>query len=290
MDHFPLMTAAISAGTVALAEIGDKTQLLALLLAARFRKPLPIIAGILVATLLNHALAGWFGTLVAQWLTPEVLRWVVAASFFAVALWTLKPDTLDEGEESLPARGAFIATTFAFFLAEIGDKTQLLALLLAARFRKPLPIIAGILVATLLNHALAGWFGTLVAQWLTPDVLRWVVAISFLAVAIWTLKPDKLDEGEESLPARGAFVATTFAFFLAEIGDKTQVATVLLAAKYSPLWEVVVGTTVGMLLANVPVVLLGSKLADRLPLKAARYTAAVVFLVLAIWAAVRGIG
>ena len=175
-------------------------------------------------------------------------------------------------------------------LAEIGDKTQLLALLLAARFRKPLPIIAGILVATLLNHALAGWFGTLVAQWLTPDVLRWVVAISFLAVAIWTLKPDKLDEGEESLPARGAFVATTFAFFLAEIGDKTQVATVLLAAKYSPLWEVVVGTTVGMLLATVPVVLLGSKLADRLPLKAARYTAAVVFLVLAIWAAVRGIG
>ena len=163
-------------------------------------------------------------------------------------------------------------------LAEIGDKTQLLALLLAARFRKPLPIVAGILVATLLNHALAGWFGTLVAQWLTPEVLRWVVAASFLAVALWTLKPDKLDDGAESLPARGAFVATTFAFFLAEIGDKTQVATVLLAAKYQPLWEVVVGTTIGMLLANVPVVLLGSKLADRLPLRAARYTAAVVFL------------
>ena len=175
-------------------------------------------------------------------------------------------------------------------LAEIGDKTQLLALLLAARFRKPWPIVGGILVATLLNHALAGWLGTLVAQWLQPDVLRWVVAGSFLAVALWTLKPDKLDDAESGIPAKGAFVATTIAFFIAEIGDKTQVATVLLAAKYSPLWEVVVGTTVGMLLANVPVVLLGSKLADRLPLKAARYTAAVVFLALAAWAAFRGLG
>lgn len=175
-------------------------------------------------------------------------------------------------------------------LAEIGDKTQLLALLLAARFRKPWPIVGGILVATLLNHALAGWLGTLVAHWLQPDVLRWVVAGSFLAVALWTLKPDKLDDAESGIPAKGAFVATTIAFFIAEIGDKTQVATVLLAAKYSPLWEVVVGTTVGMLLANVPVVLLGSKLADRLPLKAARYTAAVVFLALAAWAAFRGLG
>lgn len=175
-------------------------------------------------------------------------------------------------------------------LAEIGDKTQLLALLLAARFRKPWPIVAGILVATLLNHALAGWLGTMVAQWLSPEVLRWVVAGSFLAVALWTLKPDKLDDAESGIPARGAFIATTIAFFIAEIGDKTQIATVLLAAKYSPLWEVVVGTTVGMLLANVPVVLLGSKLADRLPLKAARYTAAVVFLALAAWAAIRGIG
>lgn len=175
-------------------------------------------------------------------------------------------------------------------LAEIGDKTQLLALLLAARFRKPWPIVAGILVATLLNHALAGWFGTLVAQWLQPDVLHWVVAGSFLAVALWTLKPDTLDDAEGGIPAKGAFVTTTFAFFVAEIGDKTQVATVLLAAKYTPLWEVVAGTTLGMLLANVPVVLLGSRLADRLPLKAARYTAAVVFLALAAWVAVRGIG
>ncbi|MFC3814883.1 TMEM165/GDT1 family protein [Lysobacter sp. GCM10012299] len=175
-------------------------------------------------------------------------------------------------------------------LAEIGDKTQLLALLLAARFRKPWPIIAGILFATVLNHALAAWFGTLVAQWLNPEVLRWVVAISFLAVAAWTLKPDKLDDEDGALPARGAFIATTIAFFLAEIGDKTQVATVLLAAKYQPFWEVVAGTTLGMLLANVPVVLLGSRLADRLPLKTARTVAALVFLALGAWVAVRGLG
>ncbi|HUH90701.1 MAG TPA: TMEM165/GDT1 family protein [Lysobacter sp.] len=175
-------------------------------------------------------------------------------------------------------------------VAEIGDKTQLLALLLAARFRKPWPIIAGILVATILNHALAAWFGALVAQWLRPEVLRWIVAISFLAVALWTLKPDTLDDNDAPTPARGAFIATTIAFFIAEIGDKTQVATVLLAAKYPPLWEVVVGTTVGMLLANVPVVLLGSRFADRLPLKAARYAAAAVFLLLGAWVAVRGFG
>ncbi|UNK50830.1 TMEM165/GDT1 family protein [Lysobacter sp. S4-A87] len=185
---------------------------------------------------------------------------------------------------------AAAVSTGTVALAEIGDKTQLLALLLAARFRKPWPIVAGILVATLLNHALAAWFGTLVAQWLNPGVLRWVVAISFLAVAAWTLKPDKLDDEDGALPARGAFVATTIAFFLAEIGDKTQVATVLLAAKYQPYWEVVAGTTLGMLLANVPVVLLGSRLADRLPLKTARTVAAVVFLALGAWVAVRGLG
>lgn len=174
-------------------------------------------------------------------------------------------------------------------LAEIGDKTQLLALLLAARFRRPWPIVAGILVATLLNHALAAWLGALAAQWLQPSVLRWIVAASFLAVALWTLKPDQLDGEGERLPARGAFVATTLAFFVAEIGDKTQVATALLAARYSPLWEVVAGTTVGMLLANVPVVALGSRFADRLPLKAARLVAAAVFAALALWVAARGI-
>lgn len=190
--------------------------------------------------------------------------------------------------DTLPLSTALLSTgTVA--LAEIGDKTQLLALLLAARYRKAGPIIAGILVATLLNHALAAWFGTLVAEWLSPEVLRWVVAISFIAVAAWTLKPDTLDEDESSLPARGAFIATTVAFFIAEIGDKTQVATVLLAAKYPPLWEVVAGTTVGMLLANVPVVLLGSRFASKLPLKTARYVAAALFLALGLWAAVRGL-
>ena len=184
---------------------------------------------------------------------------------------------------------ALLVSTGTVALAEIGDKTQLLALLLAARFRKPWPIIAGILVATLLNHALAGWLGTLAAQWLTPQVLRWVVAASFIGIALWTLKPDTLDD-DSSLPAHGAFIATTIAFFIAEIGDKTQVATVLLAAKYQPLWEVVAGTTVGMLLANVPVVLLGSRFASKLPLKAARITAALVFLALGLWVAVFGIG
>ena len=184
---------------------------------------------------------------------------------------------------------AFISSTALVALAEIGDKTQLLALLLAARYRRPWPIIGGILLATLLNHALAAWLGALAASWLTPEVLRWVVAASFIGIALWTLKPDKLED-DETLPARGAFVATTVAFFIAEIGDKTQVATVLLATRYEPLWQVVIGTTLGMLLANVPVVLLGSRFARRLPLRAARIAAAVLFLGLAAWVAWRGVG
>lgn len=184
---------------------------------------------------------------------------------------------------------ALLISTGAVAVAEIGDKTQLLALLLAARFRKPAPIIAGILLATLLNHALAAWFGAWAAQWLRPEVLRWVVAGSFLAVALWTLKPDTVDD-DTAMPARGAFVATLIAFFIAEIGDKTQVATVLLAAKYASLWQVVTGTTLGMLVANVPVVLLGARFAHRLPLRAARIVAAVVFAALAAWIALRGIG
>ncbi len=178
-------------------------------------------------------------------------------------------------------------STLAVAIAEIGDKTQLLALLLAARFRRPWPIIAGIFVATVLNHALAGWLGALIASHLTPDLLRWIVAGSFLAIGLWTLKPDKIDD-DATLPARGAFIATTVAFFLAEIGDKTQIATVVLAAKSPALWPVVLGTTVGMLLANVPVVLLGSRFAAKLPLKAARMTAAALFIALALWVAVRG--
>jgi putative Ca2+/H+ antiporter (TMEM165/GDT1 family) len=128
---------------------------------------------------------------------------------------------------------AFLVSVGTVALAEIGDKTQLLALLLAARFRKPWPIIAGMLVATLLNHALAAWLGQLVAAWLTPTSLRWIVATSFIAIALWTLKPDKLED--ERLPPHGAFVATVIAFFIAEIGDKTQVATVLLAARFDSL-------------------------------------------------------
>jgi len=185
--------------------------------------------------------------------------------------------------------GSALISAGTVALAEIGDKTQLLALLLAARLRKPLAIILGILIATLLNHALAGWLGTLVAHWLTPEVLRWTIAGSFFAIALWSLKPDTLDE-ESPASTHGALVTTIIAFFLAEIGDKTQVATVLLAAKYSPLWPVVVGTTVGMLLANVPVVLLGSRFADRLPLRAARIAAALLFLGMAAWVAFRGIG
>ena len=191
--------------------------------------------------------------------------------------------------QALASLQPLYVSTGTVALAEIGDKTQLLALLLAARFRKPWPIVAGILVATLLNHALAGWLGILLANWLTPTVLRWVVAASFIAIALWTLKPDKLDE-EAALPGGNVFAATVVAFFLAEIGDKTQVATVLLATRFDVLWQVVAGTTLGMLLANVPVVALGSRFAQRLPLRAARIVAALVFLALGLWAAVFGIG
>jgi putative Ca2+/H+ antiporter (TMEM165/GDT1 family) len=168
-------------------------------------------------------------------------------------------------------------------LAEIGDKTQLLSLVLAARYRKAWPIGLGILVATLANHAVAAWAGAWIAAQLPEGVLKWLLAASFLAVALWALKPDTISEGEaQTASTYGAFVATTIAFFLAEIGDKTQVATVVLAAKYQPLWEVVVGTTFGMMLANVPVVVLGARFAHRIPLKAARIAAALVFAVLAV--------
>lgn len=180
-------------------------------------------------------------------------------------------------------------STIAVAIAEIGDKTQLLALLLAARFRRPLPIVAGIFVATILNHAAAGWLGGLIAGWLSPDTLRWLVAASFAAIGLWTLKPDRIDADDAALPARNAFIATTFAFFLAEIGDKTQIATVVLAANAPALWPVVLGTTIGMLLANVPVVMLGSRFAAKLPLRAARIAAAALFLGLAAWVAFRGV-
>ena len=180
---------------------------------------------------------------------------------------------------------ALLVSTLTVALAEIGDKTQLLALLLAARYRKPWPIVAGIFVATLVNHAASAWAGAWLATLVSPQALRWIVVACFLAVAAWALVPDKLDDADAPRPRVGAFLATLAAFFLVEIGDKTQVATVVLAARYVPLWQVITGTTVGMLLANVPVVFLGARFADRLPLRAARWTAAAVFAALALWVA-----
>jgi putative Ca2+/H+ antiporter (TMEM165/GDT1 family) len=177
-----------------------------------------------------------------------------------------------------------LVSTAAVAIAEIGDKTQLLSLILAAKYRRPWPIVIGIFVATLANHALAGAAGAVVAQWFSPQTLRWIVAASFFAVALWTLKPDAADEGgAERGSSHGVLVATLIAFFIAEMGDKTQVATVVLAAQYHPLWQVVAGTTIGMLLANVPVVWLGARFATRLPLKAARMAAAALFAGLGLW-------
>lgn len=175
---------------------------------------------------------------------------------------------------------AFLTSTALVALAEIGDKTQLLSFVLAARLRKPWPIIAGIFVATILNHALAGSVGVWVAQYIPTHWLPWIVGLVFVVFGLWTLKPDTLDDDEapsEMHPA-GAFVTTAIAFFIAEMGDKTQLATVALAARFDALAWVVLGTTVGMMLANVPAVLLGEGLAKRLPLKLIRWIAAGVFV------------
>ncbi|GAM65437.1 probable transmembrane protein [Vibrio ishigakensis] len=179
---------------------------------------------------------------------------------------------------------AISITTVA--LAEIGDKTQLLSLLLASRYRKPLPIIAAIFLATIANHAVAAWLGVLVSDLLTPSVLKWVVVASFAAMALWVLIPDKLDD-DEKISNRGPFVASFIAFFIAEIGDKTQIATSILGAQYADalLW-VILGTTIGMLLANVPVVLIGKLSAERLPLALIRKVTAALFALLAISAAI----
>ncbi|MGE6530687.1 TMEM165/GDT1 family protein [Pseudomonas sp. NPDC077382] len=180
---------------------------------------------------------------------------------------------------------SFYIPTLIVALAEIGDKTQLLALLLAARYRRPLPIILGIVVATLANHAAAGAIGNWVSSLVSPAILSWVLAASFVAVALWTLVPDKLDEEEASCGRRfGPFVATLIAFFLAEMGDKTQIATVMLAAQYPEFILVIIGTTLGMLIANVPVVLAGNFAADRMPLTLIRRIAAVGFAGLALYA------
>jgi len=168
-------------------------------------------------------------------------------------------------------------------LAEIGDKTQLLAFLLAARFKKPLPIILGILVATLVNHGLAGALGAWITAMLSPEVLRWVLGASFLGMAAWTLIPDKIEDEEAQVAQRfGVFGATLITFFLAEMGDKTQVATVALAAHYAEPLMVVIGTTLGMLIADVPAVFVGDKLATRIPMKLVHGVAAALFAVLGV--------
>jgi putative Ca2+/H+ antiporter (TMEM165/GDT1 family) len=176
---------------------------------------------------------------------------------------------------------AMMVSTGVVTLAEMGDKTQLLAFLLAARFKKPIPIILGILIATLLNHGLAGALGTWITSILSPELLRWLLGLSFLGMAFWILIPDKIDDTDQPNIARyGVFITTLVTFFLAEIGDKTQIATVALAANYSAPIPVVIGTTLGMMLADVPAVFLGSSFAKRLPLRLIHLIAAGIFAVL----------
>ena len=173
---------------------------------------------------------------------------------------------------------ALLISTGIVALAEIGDKTQLLALVLAARYKKPWPIVAGILVATLANHAIAGAVGAWITQNVGADTMRWILGVSFIAMAVWMLIPDKIDDDEGDKPARhGVFLTTTILFFLLEIGDKTQVATVALAARFDALAMVVVGTTLGMMLANAPVVFFGDALAKKVPLKLVHGVTAVIF-------------
>jgi Ca2+/H+ antiporter, TMEM165/GDT1 family len=177
---------------------------------------------------------------------------------------------------------AFFVSAMVVGLAEIGDKTQILSLMLAARFLRPLPIIFGILFATLANHAAAGLAGTFLGRLLTGEVMRWVLAASFMSVAIWALFPDKVAEDGRRYGRSGVFLTTLVAFFLAEIGDKTQIATVALAARFEQFSAVVIGTTCGMMLANIPTVLVGHRFADRLPVRVIRVAAAVVFAALAV--------
>ncbi|HJV85511.1 MAG TPA: TMEM165/GDT1 family protein [Noviherbaspirillum sp.] len=177
---------------------------------------------------------------------------------------------------------AFLVSTGIVALAEMGDKTQLLSLLLAAKFRRPIPIIVGILVATALNHAGAGAIGSWLTAVVGKDVLRWILGVSFIAMAVWMLIPDELDEIETGHSHFGVFGTTVVAFFLAEMGDKTQIATVALAAKYSSLFAVVSGTTVGMMLANVPAVLLGERITRLVSMKVVHAITAAIFAVLGV--------
>lgn len=177
---------------------------------------------------------------------------------------------------------ALLASTFTVAIAEIGDKTQLLALLLAARFKNKTAIILGILLSTLFNHFAAAWLGQWAINWVSPDVARYLVAASFFAIALWVLIPDKVDAEESRFYKMGPFIATFILFFIAEMGDKTQIATVVLAAKYDALAMVVAGTTLGMLLANVPVVIAGHFSAEKLPMKWIYRGCAVLFALLGV--------
>ena len=195
---------------------------------------------------------------------------------------------LGEGQDNAIMQ-AFLIATGLVALAEIGDKTQLLAFMLAARFKRPVPIVLGIFVATVFNHAAAGALGSWLTGLIGPDVLRWILGISFIAMAGWMLIPDKLDEDDTPKPGHGVFVTTVIAFFLAEMGDKTQIATVALAARFpADFIGVVAGTTAGMMLANVPAVLVGGKLAQKLPVKLVHTVAAVIFAVLGVVTLVAG--
>jgi len=178
---------------------------------------------------------------------------------------------------------ALLISTGAVVLAEIGDKTQLLAFILAARFKKPVPIILGILCATIVNHGLAGALGAWVTTVVSPDILRWVLGLSFIAMAVWMLIPDNIEEEETQIAQRfGVFGATVITFFLAEMGDKTQLATVALAAHYQTPVLVVIGTTLGMLIADVPAVFIGDRLASKIPMKIVHGVAAAIFAVLGV--------
>ncbi|WP_316678597.1 TMEM165/GDT1 family protein [uncultured Tolumonas sp.] len=177
---------------------------------------------------------------------------------------------------------AFVISTGIVALAEIGDKTQLLAFILAAKFKKPIPIIFGILIATLVNHGLAGAIGEWLTSLATPQTMGLILGISFIAMALWTLIPDKFDEADAKLAHFGIFGTTLVAFFLAEMGDKTQVATVALAAKYQTLLPVVAGTTLGMMIANVPAVFVGKQIAQKMPVKLVHSIAAAIFAVLGV--------
>ncbi len=190
--------------------------------------------------------------------------------------WSLDPPAREFKLE------AFLISTGVVALAEIGDKTQLLAFILAAKFRRPVPIVLGILVATLANHAGAGALGAWVTSLVSPGVMRWVLGVSFLAMAAWILVPDEFDEDDAKLARYGVFTTTLIAFFLAEMGDKTQIATVALAAQYKSVVMVVAGTTLGMMLANVPAVILGDRIANRIPVRVVHGVAAAIFAVLGV--------